>query len=122
VTGPVQLWMEKIGLVTTVADSMVSGDGPTLVTLTRPVATEFNWTVPKLIVAGARERVSFFVGVFVALGPNDESPTHAVSSNNRTKVRKISRKTKREESGFANLSPGEDFILLLGSLRVRRQM
>jgi hypothetical protein len=67
-TGPVQPWIEKIGVGTTVADSMVSADDPIFVMLTTLVAAEFGWTIPKSIIAGESDKVFFPVGVVVALG------------------------------------------------------
>jgi hypothetical protein len=78
-----------------VADVIISTDVPTLVRLTTLVtACEFNRTVPKLIVAGAGDRVPFVVGSPAVFGCDEETPLHAVRSNDRAKVSKMGRKPK----------------------------
>ena len=98
-TDPVQPWMEKIEVGKIAADLIVSANVPTLVTLTTFVATfEFNWAVPKLIIAGAMDRGDFSVGVAGAFGCDDGilglTPLHAVRSNDRAKVGKAVRRTR----------------------------
>jgi hypothetical protein len=111
VTGPVQPWREKIGVGTIVADLMVTVDVPTLLKLMTLVTVfEFNRAVPKLIVVGTADRPAADDGV-PAL-----APLHAVRSNDRAKVSKRGRKTKRWESGPASLFSGEHFISGLRSL------
>ena len=86
-TAPVQPCVKKIGVGVTDADSIVWADGPTLVTLTTLLPTEFNWTLPKSNVAGTRDRVLF--------GWDDvETPAHAVRSNDRAKVSKTDKTTR----------------------------
>ena len=97
------------------ADSIVSAKVPTLVRLTTLVAAfEFNWTVPKLIVVGAEDRVAFAVEGVAAPVCDDGvpalTPLHAVRRNARAKVNKVVRKAKREEKFLASLFSGEDFI------------
>jgi hypothetical protein len=104
-----------------VADVIISTDVPTLVRLTTLVtACEFNRTVPKLIVAGAGDRVVFPVwGVVVPAGDDGVpalAPLHAIRSSDSAKVSKTGRKMKRLESFLASPFLGEDLISGLRSL------